>query len=132
RAVQGCGTCEAPPVAGTSGCSVNADCGDRQTCVASLCQSYRALNAACSAQEPCGEELACVGGICKQDGASVGIVCDATAATQPPCDLDLSLYCASGMCAVVAAASAQGQCGLLSGVRTLCSDGSDCYGGICK
>jgi hypothetical protein len=132
--LQACGACDAPTTGGSSACTMNGDCSDRQTCAMNVCQLFAPLNGACSAAKPCAEQLTCVGGICKQDGASAGVACDATAMTQAQCDTDLGFYCASNnTCAFEpTATTANPQCGFTGGVRTVCSGGADCFGGTCK
>jgi hypothetical protein len=131
----GCGTCSAATTASISSCTVAANCGGRQTCVSNVCQVLSDLNQPCNAAHPCGEELSCVNSTCVHDGNTVGTACDTSATTAAQCDLDVGLYCGTNnTCAVaqVASPSPSPQCGLLGGVRTLCTGGADCFNGVCK
>ena len=131
---QACGVCADPSVAGATSCTDGDDCSGHLICAMNVCQIPGVLNGSCSMTKPCGEELDCVSGICKQNGASVGIACDANAATQPSCDHDLGLYCSSAnTCAVAQTATlANPSCGVVGGVRVFCTNGADCFAGTCK
>jgi hypothetical protein len=130
-----CGSCATASVAGVTACASSSDCSGRQTCAANVCQLRVALNQTCSASKPCDEELSCVGTTCQQDGASSGVNCDSTSTTLAVCDGDLGLYCntTSNKCAMASTATvANPACGIVGGVRIYCTNGADCFAGMCK
>ena len=133
-----CGTCQAQPTAGDS-CAELTTCGQGLACYKGTCVSYTTMpDQPCSATQPCGALLQCViakdadGGVCKTTRETVDAACDPTLTTAAGCNQDLGYYCApksagppiADTCQLIATTSAGMPCGRVSGVTTVCAQGT--------
>jgi hypothetical protein len=131
-----CGTCAAPPAAGSSCASSN--CWRGQGCVAAtqLCEPNGTLNGSCDANDPCGNGLSCVGAVVATStpgtcSTAVGQLGSACGGTLPGCYGTLGLFCggAAGArtCMAITFVGDGMACGNLSTTsRAQCIAG-DCY-----
>jgi hypothetical protein len=132
-----CGTCAAPPVAGSSCAASN--CAHGQQCVPSttLCQDRVPMGGSCDADHPCASGLSCAGdtkmmmGTCQTAVSTVGAACGAA---MPGCLGSQGLACTgpagAKTCATMVFAGDGMPCGLMAdGSRVDCTAG-DCYTNI--
>ncbi len=130
-----CGTCAAPPAAGTS-CQ-DANCARQQECVARTltCQGYGAAQASCDNNAmPCGPHLSCDGNTGGNPGTcmtAVGTVSMACGGSLAGCDGTIGLTCGgtvgSKSCVAFPFAANGQPCGtLIDGSFGSCQTG-ECY-----
>jgi hypothetical protein len=133
-----CGTCAAPPDAGTSCATSN--CAHGQSCVwdgpvVDMCEPYATLGDACGAfaNPPCSPDQTCrgassttgVGGICEPAVTSAGAACGSKNMNLS-CDTTMGLWCIDDACVQITYASDGMTCGYVGTGLVECTGGT-CY-----
>jgi hypothetical protein len=132
-----CGTCQAPPSAGTS--CAETSCGPSMSCVVATmqCQMPVAQNGPCDRTLPCAAGLSCVGastspptmGTCMMAVQLQGGTCDPARQFGPDCDPLQGLSCdtTTHMCIPEPLANDGEPCGAVGTALTRCASGGSCF-----